>query len=282
MPVTASPPKLAEKSADSQKQNQGQRKSKNNNSPNTPSSEKIGSSEKVATTSDAKFNISSISFATGVLTDSAQTLQQACENGKVKIEKLASQNEDPLNSILYLRNLTPQKVTCSLPAFSFFISADASKFQNMMKGADPLIQLAANEVKAIAIDTFCVSTKSIKPPPANGADYTMGAYPDSQAAAKIRRIVEKAYQLEENNKYADVPVNQAMRARKIAQATIWLYLGSKSANVEDKVTAASLREDLLKSAQIPRDQLNNEQLEKIQNFAQELFDAAKKTLSAAN
>jgi len=148
----------------------------------------------------------------------------------------------------------------------------------MVNGKEPFIQLAPNEMKLLTIETFCVSRKSIKPPPSKGADYTLGQFSDAKESLKIKQIIKSAEQLEQKNGFADVPVYPAMRARKIAQAAIWIYLGTQSEKKEDKVTAASLERELKSSS---RHKLGKEELREISSFTKALFAAAESALDGA-
>lgn len=192
---------------------------------------------------------------------------------------LATKNEDALNCMLTVTNPTMSALKIILPSFTYFASPNAAKSQNMMKGCDPKFEVPAKSTINLPIDTFCVSTKSIKTPPEEGLSYQVTNPPDADTFNMLARIVETAQLMDSKGEYTGkVFVKPEMRFRKVAQTAIWLYMGEKSGKQEDFVSIDTLQDELLGSLQ---KQPTKEELARVRQFAQGIYDAAKITVEKA-
>ncbi len=204
--------------------------------------------------------------------DIKEAQSQEC---KIKL----SSDSDPLNCELTVENPGGHALEVTLPAYTCFLSPDAASNQNMMKGTDPKFLVPAHGQTSLPIDTYCVSTKSVKTPPKEGLGYSIGNYPDESTFKLLRRIVEAACELEKESAFATVPVDPKMRSRRIAQAAIWLQLGKLSGKENDLVTVGTLKADLLKGV---KSELSKEQDAKVEQFAAKIFEAAESTIKRAS
>lgn len=168
--------------------------------------------------------------------------------------------------------------TAQIAEKACFLSSDPDKGQNLMEATDPVFTVPAGKTVVIPIDTFCISTKSISPPPASGMKYTAGKYPDAALFKTLVQIAQNARKLDKEGRFGNVPLASDKRATKIAQTAIWMYLGKRSGKKIDIVSVASLKDDLLSSGQISKENLSDVQLKKVEDFATLIYSAAERTV----
>ncbi|MBZ0185328.1 MAG: hypothetical protein K8F91_03675, partial [Candidatus Obscuribacterales bacterium] len=202
-------------------------------------------------------------------------LQSRIKDGKVSCQM--SGDGDTLHTDLTLTNRTKAPVVVWIPAFTFFKSQTPS-LQDMLKTADPVMRLAPTQVKTIKIDTFCASTKSVKPPPPERASYTVATHTRQKDLVSIIKTAER---LAMQGAFDTVPINAQLRARKITQTAIWMFLGKLSAKKSDLVTVESLTEDMLSGGSVERTKLTPDQLDKVKRFSEALFSASERTVREA-
>jgi hypothetical protein len=191
-------------------------------------------------------------------------------------------NNNPNYCEVVISNVAQGAFTVQIAEKVCFLSSDSSAAQNLMEATDPVTTVAAGKTEVLPIETYCISTKSIKPPPAAGLKYTVGKYPDPQVYKMLVGIAQQAQRLNKEGRFDNVPVAPARRANKIAQTAIWMHLGKQSGRKSECITPDSLKDDLLDSGKDSQKKLTAEQMQKVRQFAQLILSAAELTLAETN
>lgn len=217
--------------------------------------------------------------STGAGKGAVLSIEEAQRNGLCEIS--IRSNNDPNHCEVLVTSKSESSFTAQIAEKACFMSSNPQAGQNLMEATDPVFTVPAGQLVLVPIETFCISTKSIKPPPAKGMKYTAGPYPDQVVFKKLVRIAQTAEKLAKDGGYNNVPVSPEKRARKIAQTAIWMYLGKRDGKKSELVTSSSIKEDLLASGTMAREKLTKEQLQRVDIFAGAIYEAARKTIERA-
>jgi hypothetical protein len=126
-----------------------------------------------------------------------------------------------------------------------------------------------------ALETVCISEKHRKPPPTkevaakNGITYKIAG----PAPKQVTAIIRAARKLAAEGKYASVPWPAEKRQSTIAQLAVWRELGKNSSNAADKISPASIKEDLLSKAKVKESALTPAENSEIQRRVDLIFEA---------
>ncbi len=142
--------------------------------------------------------------------------------------------------------------------------------------ATELTQTDTSGVKSgvtVQAQTFCISTKSAKPPDSK-CKYKLGTYPKPADLAKFKAMLKRANKLESDGKFDNVPIHPQRRVSILTQLAIWKEQGENSDKKEDKVSQTSIGDDLLSASQTKKSSLTDEQKANFDSNIAKIFAAA--------
>lgn len=138
-----------------------------------------------------------------------------------------------------------------------------------------LIDKGTGETIAARLNTYCISKKSIKPPPSSGdgqkahVNYHLGPV----APATITDLVKTSRKLDAEHNFDALPIPSTRRASTIAQLAIWKSLGGTSKSSKDAVNTDSIKADLLSRSNTDPASLSKEEHKQLDDKVALIFDA---------
>jgi tetratricopeptide (TPR) repeat protein len=181
---------------------------------------------------------------------------------------------------LVLTNKTNQELRVVIPANEVF-KPNTLLVQTMMVTRDRVVTVPAGGTVSTDLPTMCVSTKTVRPPPAEGIEFEVGAYPDADVWKDLASIVEAGKQLNKTGAYDRTMFARERRESTISQLAVWTLLGRKSSNADDQVTPKAIADDTLDKMGIKREQLSKEKQEMFEKGIDQIFLAVDLTIKKA-
>jgi hypothetical protein len=129
-----------------------------------------------------------------------------------------------------------------------------------------LRNLKTGKTSSVPIETVCMSQKTKLPPPTEevaerkNIRYRLGP-PAPPFVAQTLNAVDA---LEQQGKYADVPIPAARRKATITQLAIWQHLGGTGKG-KDAINKDNVKEDMLKKAGIKRSELSDDEDKRLED-----------------
>ncbi|MBZ0184741.1 MAG: hypothetical protein K8F91_00715, partial [Candidatus Obscuribacterales bacterium] len=214
--------------------------------------------------------------------EDAIPIRKAQESNQVKLNLIGPGNNTLVNT-LTIENICESVLKLIKPAFMFFKPSDPTN-QWITNIVDPVFTVKPGETLKVQIETMCVSTKLEKPPQPEGSGitYKIADYPDKKVATRLISIIEKAKAMEDKGQFAAVPLSEALRWKKIAQTTVWKFLGDATKSKEDDITKKSMRDELVAGLNTTYEKLLREKQIKVDTMVDAIFGAVMKVLKATD
>ncbi len=192
------------------------------------------------------------------------TLREAVKSGQVSF-KLEGDGVTTTKVRLVITNKTEKPLKCIIPANECF-HPNVPHVQIEQAEDDTIVDLTVGEATIVDIATYCVSTKTIPPPPpaSAGVDFSVAAYGNEKIWKQLASIIAASKDLSRRGYYDDVPLGKTKRREQITQLAIWRLLGGSSSNPEDKVTPETIEAGMIKEV--------GEQVKKNPSLLQQLGD----------
>lgn len=173
-------------------------------------------------------------------------LRQAVKSGQVSF-KIDGDGVTTTKVRLIITNKTDKPLKCIIPANECF-HPNVRTVQVEQAEEDTIVELAAGQATIVDIATYCVSTKTVPPPPpvASGVEFAVKAYDDEKVWKQLATIIAASKDLFKRGYYNDVPLGKAKVREQITQLAIWRLLGAVSSNPEDKVTPETIESGMVK------------------------------------
>ncbi len=133
---------------------------------------------------------------------------------------------------------------------------------------------AAQNTTTVRLPTVCASAKTVPPPPAEGGNYRLGAYPDAKLYKKIVGILEAAKRPEFQRQFADVTIAPERRQATISQLATWMEIGKQTRVPADQITRDGIKADLLRAAKVSSDSFSRQQVKSLDQGVNAIFMAA--------
>lgn len=205
-----------------------------------------------------------------------RTLRSALKNREVTVQ-LVGDGESTSHVKLMITSKVSRLLRIVVPANEVF-RPNSGNVQNMMVTKDKVIAVPAGTTVAVDISTVCVSFKSIKPPPPEGVSFEVGDYPNFDFWKEFAAILAATKEIEKSGDFGAVPLRRETRKDNIAQLAIWMLLGKRSDNPEDKVTREGIAEDMLSKAGVKLEEFPKEKQQQFGKAVDEIIAAVDLTI----
>ncbi len=211
-------------------------------------------------------------------------LEEAQKNNQIEAGlECPEGGPNTLENFLTMKNVTPVTMNIEIGDWIFFVPVNNSSKQTMCKLPGTQVTIPPGVEHRRLIPTMCVSTKIEQPPGSRQekVSYRVGPYPEAKVGAFLVQIIKTAEKLDREGAFAELKINPATRWKKVAQTSIWKYLGARTPSREDDITESVLKSDLLSGIGKSEKELSSQQRSNLDSMIKALGSAINKTLKQA-